>query len=228
MRIEGHHSPLKVKGRAIDMVDQNRVQKRKKKEGRRKSRGQSLVEFTVLLPLLLIMLSGLIEFGFLLNSYLDLIDAAREAARFAADDDPLIREGVDEGNTDEDFYTLARDMAIASIDVGSGGQIQLDYGVDDIRISAFGVQAGFVVQRYPVEFGEEGWSSFPHKVSKFTSTDINALLDPLAPATGMVLVEIFYDYHMVLGLPWITAFTSDTISLHAYSIMPNANIEPDT
>jgi hypothetical protein len=210
------------------MFGQKRNHDRKRNKDRRKSVGQSLVEFTVLLPVLLIMLSGLIEFGFLLNSYLDLIDAARESARFAADDDPLIREGVDAGNTDPDFYILARDMAIQSIDVGSGGQIQLDYGVDDIRISAFGVSAGLVVQRYPVEFGEEGWSSFPHKISKFTSTDINALLDPLAPATGMVLVEIYYDYHMVLGLPWITAFTSDTITLHAYSIMPNANIEPDT
>ena len=46
-----------------------------------KSRGQSLVEFTVLLPVLLIMISGLIEFGIMLNYYLDVIDAAREAAR---------------------------------------------------------------------------------------------------------------------------------------------------
>ena len=37
-------------------------------------RGQSLVEFTILLPVLLIMISGLIEFGFMLNYYLDLIE----------------------------------------------------------------------------------------------------------------------------------------------------------
>jgi hypothetical protein len=31
---------------------------------------------------------------------------------------------------------------------------------------------------------------------------------------------------MVLGLPWITMFVPDTITLHAYSIMPNAYVEP--
>jgi hypothetical protein len=36
--------------------------------------GQSLVEFTVMLPVLLIMLSGLVEYGILLNYYLDIID----------------------------------------------------------------------------------------------------------------------------------------------------------
>ncbi len=56
---------------------------------KRRRRGQSLVEFTMLLPVLLIMLSGLIEFGILLNYYLDLIDAARKAARWAADADPI-------------------------------------------------------------------------------------------------------------------------------------------
>jgi Flp pilus assembly protein TadG len=44
---------------------------------RRGREGQSLVEFTIMLPILLILMSGLIEFGFLLNSYLDVIDAAR-------------------------------------------------------------------------------------------------------------------------------------------------------
>ena len=42
-----------------------------------------------MLPVLLIMLSGVIEAGFMLNSYLDVIDAARESARFAANDDPI-------------------------------------------------------------------------------------------------------------------------------------------
>jgi Flp pilus assembly protein TadG len=34
---------------------------------------------------LLIVLSGLVEFGFMLNEYLALQDAARNAARFASD-----------------------------------------------------------------------------------------------------------------------------------------------
>jgi hypothetical protein len=41
-----------------------------------------------------------------------------------------------------------------------------------------------------------------------------------------VLVEIYFDYDQVLGLPWITAFVPNPVHLHAYTIMPNANVEP--
>ena len=45
-----------------------------------------------MLPILLMLLSGVIEFGFMLNYYLDVIDATRETARFAATTSrPVIR-----------------------------------------------------------------------------------------------------------------------------------------
>lgn len=58
---------------------------RRKRNERSKTRGQSMVELALLFPVLLILLSGAIEFGFILNEYLSLMDAARNAARFAAD-----------------------------------------------------------------------------------------------------------------------------------------------
>ena len=51
-------------------------------------------------------------------------------------------------------------------------------------------------------------------------------LADIPPDTGIVAVEIYYDYHMTLGLPWITAFLPDPITLHAYSFMPNSAAEP--
>ena len=42
-------------------------------------KGQSFVELAILFPLLIMLLSGVVEFGFLLNQYLDLLDGAREA-----------------------------------------------------------------------------------------------------------------------------------------------------
>lgn len=44
-------------------------------------RGQSLVEFAILLPLLLLLLMGILEFGIMLNSYLTIHNSAREGAR---------------------------------------------------------------------------------------------------------------------------------------------------
>ncbi len=54
----------------------------------RKSRGQSLVELALFLPILLMLLGGLIEFGFALNRYINVVEAAREGARFGSDGEP--------------------------------------------------------------------------------------------------------------------------------------------
>jgi hypothetical protein len=172
------------------------------------------------------MLSGLIEFGFLLNFYLDLVDAAREAARFAADDDPLIRGGPFDGDTDPSFYALAQSMTLDSINIGSGGQITLDTANnDDIVISTFSVMNGFIDRRFP-DGSPNGMSYAGNQISEFTDAEINALLDPAAPNAGLVLIEIYFEYHMILGLPWIQMFVPDPIMLHAYSIMPNSAVEP--
>ncbi len=50
---------------------------------RRRTRGQSLVEFALVLPVFLIILSGLMDMGFLLYSRMTVINAAREGARVA-------------------------------------------------------------------------------------------------------------------------------------------------
>ncbi|HEY8239346.1 MAG TPA: TadE/TadG family type IV pilus assembly protein [Candidatus Limnocylindrales bacterium] len=53
--------------------------------GRRASnrRGQSLVEFALIFPILLVVLAGILDFGFLLYSRMTVISAAREGARWA-------------------------------------------------------------------------------------------------------------------------------------------------
>lgn len=201
--------------------------KKGKRPGRKKSLGQSIVEFTMLLPILIMMLSGLIEFGFMLNYYLDMIDAAREAARFAANDDPIHNDATGlYQDPNPGFYLRAQTVTLDSLNIGSGGQITLNPATDDVVISAFAVSSGAVDRRFPAGSGENGLSLYGNHVSALDSTtDINPRLDASAPNTGMVSVEIFYDYHMILGLPWITMFVPDTITLYAYSIMPNVNVE---
>ena len=54
------------------------------------------------------MLTGLLEFGFALNQYLNALDAAREGARYASDGDPLLRESANlDCGTTGDFYMQA-------------------------------------------------------------------------------------------------------------------------
>jgi len=50
---------------------------------RKDCNGQSLVEFALVLPLLIMLILGMIEFGWILNGKITLTSAAREGARVA-------------------------------------------------------------------------------------------------------------------------------------------------
>jgi Flp pilus assembly protein TadG len=56
---------------------------RSRRRGRR-TRGQSLVEFALILPLFLLLLAGMIDFGLGLYSYMTIINAARDGARLGS------------------------------------------------------------------------------------------------------------------------------------------------
>src|SRR3982074_227680 len=49
----------------------------------RDERGQTMVEFTLVLPVLLVVLFGIIQFGIAFNNYVALTDAVRAGARTA-------------------------------------------------------------------------------------------------------------------------------------------------
>lgn len=205
-------------------------------------RGQSLVEFAILLPLLMMMLSGLVELGFAINMYLDLVDTAREVARFSSDDDPIHLPDGTFTEYNQMFYLFASGMADHWLD--QAGQIALDPTADDVVISVFQIQNQNVVNRFPTTFtdtravgncngasqgGEMGWRMYCNHTSQLSQAEVETRIDRLPtvpPNTGVVLVEIFYNYNMVLGLPWITAFVPDPIPLHAYTFAPNAASEP--
>ncbi len=193
-----------------------------------------------MLPILLMLLSGLIEFGFLLNTYLDVIDAAREAARFAANDDPTVGSPSDLPPV-ANFWNRAWSNSRGSLFTASDGRINwtptdwLDCSnlKGDIVISAFGFLDNTVQTRYPAGDSDGVGNCNPPRGtstynSKLSTADVNALMDSSSvDNSGAVLVEIFYEYEMLLGLPWIKAFVPNPIVIHAYTIMPNTFAEPD-
>src|SRR5262245_43792691 len=112
---------------------------------RRRLKGQSLVELALAMPVLLILLSGLLEFGFALNQYLNALDAAREGARYAADGDPTLRDATNtDCNSTSDYYILAECVAGLTMQ-----PVPLDPARDDIVISIFKVLKGNIVGRLP-------------------------------------------------------------------------------
>ncbi|MGI5852115.1 MAG: TadE/TadG family type IV pilus assembly protein [Caldicoprobacterales bacterium] len=57
--------------------------------GIRNRKGQTTVEFALILPVLLLLIFAIIEFGFILNAYVTVVSAAREGARYGIVDETL-------------------------------------------------------------------------------------------------------------------------------------------
>ncbi len=86
------------------------IARRMKHVGRRRRRGTAIVEFAVVLPLLLLLLFGIVEFGWLFLIRQTLVNAAREGCRVA----------VLKTATDEDVAARVREvMAPLGFDEGA-------------------------------------------------------------------------------------------------------------
>lgn len=220
-----------------------------RKRNARKSRGQSLVEVAIAFPVLIVMLGGVIEFGFILNYYLSLLDATRESARYWSGDDPFCHEvtpscPVADGSDDADFYYQTAVMVRKQLDPSlgyanpadyHGRRIVLDPAVDDVIVSVYGAEdntailwrasgayhlfptAGHVSGNYP--------SIFTEQIIK-NSRVVDPVSGEYAPNAGLLVVELHYNYHHVLGLPWLTAWLPNPLHLRAYTIMPIRSGEP--
>lgn len=88
---------------------------------RSRTRGQSLVEFALVVPVFLLILCGILDFGFVLYSRMTVINAAREGARVATTmtEDP----GQISGAVDSQVSAAAGglDVTTASCRVPKGG-----------------------------------------------------------------------------------------------------------
>ena len=216
--------------------------------------GQSMVEMALAFPILLLILAGTLEVGKYLNDYLTILDATREAARYAADGDPMGLHVEPSNSCDDNYFHQAACLAQQNI-----------YGTsfytmtDDIVVAAISVDTnGHIIARYPrapgdppppscrlpndwsdinVSSSQDGWSLCAHiskngchkATSFFSNAAIEAMLaqSPNSPATGLVLVEIYRLHHQFLGLiPPGLAFLPQTVVMHAYTMMPLPSLAP--
>ena len=70
----------------------------------RSVRGQSLVELSMTLPILLILVFGIIDFGMGMRSYISLANSVREGARFASVGNPAGEPSDCDGFTNDTVY----------------------------------------------------------------------------------------------------------------------------
>lgn len=205
--------------------------------------GQSLVEIAIFLPIFILLIAGIVELGYYLNRYLNLLDASREAARFGADLDPVLNytpqynhnspsydsaqvyycsdpDGAGPLTATTEFYTVLACYAQENLPE----ELDASNGYDDIVISAFTIKNGVVCYgsyRYPLDSSDKGWSLTGNHVSLFPVSRINSMFDDTSPQQGIVVVEIFYQHRQALALPFFTIFVPRDIGIHVYTVMPN-------
>ena len=210
-----------------------------------KSQGQSFVELILVLFILLMIFAAVVEYGFMLNNYMHVLDGAREAARYSNNAiafDPVTQAVVPE------FYYITAEQAANTM-----APIKLDPSLgDEILISVFGV-AGTNIDRYPnatgwslcanydglvnyfwgldpnhpvdplqsvpIGLADENWYTCPTtQSSHFTSDTIRGQLISGAPNAGILLVEIFYNYPQLLKLPF---FSNNDFMGVKFSLVPD-------
>jgi hypothetical protein len=206
------------------------------------SKGQSFVELSLVVFLLILLLAGIAEFGVLLNRYLNIVDGSREAARYAANYDPFA-PCAGSGTLDVDgicseYYQHTAQIAtevISPLKLDTVGKVSSrDHlvKVDDIVISNFVVTDTHFC-RYPSY--ENGWSWREHiegyadalnHHSEQSSANVQGRMDPNAPPVSLTLVEMFYNYPQTLKAPFYDAAFPDPVPVYTYAIMPLKNVTP--
>lgn len=210
-------------------------------------RGQSFIELMLVALVLAFILAAVVEFGFLMNHYLIVLNAAREAARFAANSVAL----SDTGQNLPEFYVTTAIRALSVMcPTEANCPIRLSGRKgDDIVISVISI-SGSSFARFPDADGwslcqnhgdqlffppyhqtpvvlqdESDWADCTVRSSRFTASMISGILDPNAPPSGVVIIEIFYNYPQVLELPLLANF-ANPIPVLVYSAMPLSSAEP--
>lgn len=216
-----------------------------------KNRGQSFVELALILLILVFLLTGVVEYGMLLNNYLKVLDGTREGARLASQ---MVAFDPKTQVSDEEFYVITASKTMSAMTTielnGNRG--------DDIIISVFSVTGktsirypqgytnGWSVCRHYLEITttpkltadmqffltyeqyitfKEGWSACALKASKFSTENVDSSMGSSAFNSGVVLVEVYYNYPQMLKMP-IFEQMGDPIPVYTYSMMPMGSAMP--
>ncbi len=83
--------------------------------------GANAVEFALVAPVLIILMLGIIQFGMILYTHNNMVQAAREASRFLAKEDTTEAEAIAIANTQLDFSGLTFTVTACSPVIGLGG-----------------------------------------------------------------------------------------------------------
>lgn len=156
-------------------------------------RGQSLVEMTVILPLLLLLMVGVAEIGFGLRNYLAVVNANREGARYASKG----KKSDDYGDVFEHIKSAAgsiRDLdGDGDADTFLRTNVQPNTGIviTDIRIGSDGgiISSPVVTYTGKIPDGAGGVRDIGPADTRISTADIVAHHGPTTAQIGQIREE---------------------------------------
>lgn len=189
---------------------------------RRRERGQSVIELAISVPVVMLLLLGMLEFGFIFTHHLGLEYASREAARMGA----ALGSGTDQVVcADVDKNVIA---ALQRVITSPGSQIKVG-NVTQIKIFSAdvnGAQIGSLVNTW-VPGSDGTLVDGKPLIWKVASTGWNACsrrnswtAGPPAVAPDLVGVSLTYNYQLVTPLGnFVSAFGSGTLTISDKTVM---------
>lgn len=197
-----------------------------------KTKAQSLVEFAISLPVLILLFTGMVEFGFMLNTYLSLQDATRASARLFSNETPFEFDVNGDVIDKVSFYEDAAQFVLDTLTLNAR-EVSMDSTRDNVLVSVISIDVDEAatpdvidtITRYPD--GSDFYYVFntviPNSVYSDTAIEDYMTANGSIPIdSGLLIIEIYYSYEGVMKLPWTTPFFSDgnPATLYASTIMP--------
>ncbi len=166
---------------------------------RRKEKGQGLVEFALILPLLMLLLLGIVEASRIIWAYITVQTAAREAARFAVSGRPNITAntsfcGSPEGEPGADNPWIcgpySRTVAIKEMAIRRANTLGWSTVCDD---PFYEFPLGTTCEKTPGAFGVQVVGQY----TTLTSTDVFSGYDHAGKAGLNVKITTYYNLQMI-------------------------------
>ncbi len=167
------------------------------KSGTDKTRGQSIIELALIMPVLILLVIGMVEVVNICRNYLSLLDSTYQGAHLGS-------QGLARYDNNE-IYTLV-----------TQGLVQEGYNnssLIDVIITRADLVGGKVIRNYQ-SYNMKGSG----RASIFTQTNIINRLRDGDPLGKIIVVEIVYDHTLVFNLPIIYNLFPNPFPLIAYSI----------
>jgi hypothetical protein len=203
--------------------------------------GQSFVELAIILPLILVMMVGMVEVAFGMFAYMTALDLTREAARFASMRDYHAADVVDPSGLPDSacIDTVLHyyyDTACFFVDPSLNPFLEFNAAkYDDVVVSVLTVTDNNVTDRHPDPVWSLNGSNWQLdcegntvRTEPFFTDDLveSKFISGAPNDRGLVIVEAYVCYDMLLSIPFISGFIPSPFRLHAYTVMPAAEAIP--